>query len=113
MKHQMQTSRWTVLLVGLLATIIVALVVSTGASQPPPATKKTVFSTLRVGQSVTLKDKGSAWEIGTTDDEAPLTHKVAEISEDYIVLRDEPGAVETRIPVTAVQAVVHVRAKGK
>jgi hypothetical protein len=108
----MNASRWAVL-VGLLAAVVVAFTVSTGTSQPPQPAKKTVFSSLKLGQSVTLKDKGSAWEIGTTDDEAPLTHKVAEIGEDYIVLRDEPGAVETRIPVTAVRALVHVRAKGK
>jgi Spy/CpxP family protein refolding chaperone len=98
---------------GMLAVVTLAMTLSTGASQPPPVQKKAVFSTLKVGQSVTLKDKGAAWEIHTTDDEAPQTHKVVEAGEDYIVLHDEPGAVETRIPVTAVRAVVHVRTKGK
>jgi hypothetical protein len=98
---------------GVVAAVMLALAVTTGASQPPEAPRKTIFSTLKVGQSVTLKDKGPAWEIHTTDDETPLTHKVAEVGEDYIVLHDEPGAVETCIPVTAVRAVVHVRTKGK
>lgn len=106
-------TRWPVLLVGILATVMLALVVSTGASQPTPAPKKTVFSTLKVGQSVTLKEKGSAWEICTMDEEAPLTHKVAEIGDEFIALRDEAGSVETRIPVTAVRAVVHVTTKKK
>lgn len=97
----------------MLAAVVVAFTVSIGTSQPPPVLKKTIFSTLRVSQSVTLKDKGSAWEIGTTDEETALTHRVAEIGEDYIVLRDEAGSVESRIPLTAVRAVVHVRTKGK
>jgi hypothetical protein len=108
----MNASRWAGL-VGLLEAVVVAFTVSTGTSQPPPAPKRTIFSTLKVGQPVTLKEKGPAWEIGTTDDEAPLTHKVAEVGEDYIVLRDEAGSVESRIPVTAVRAVADVRPKGK
>lgn len=107
----MLRKRWLMLL-ALLAAVVVAFTVSTGTSQQPPAPKKTVFSTLKVGQSVTLKEKGSAWEICTIDDEV-LTHKLAEVSDDFIVLREEAGSVETRIPVTAVRAVVHVRTKGK
>jgi hypothetical protein len=42
-----------------------------------------------------------------------MTHKVLEIEHDFIVLRDEAGSVETRIPTTAVRAVVHVRTKSK
>ncbi len=108
----MPSKRWVLPLV-LLATVTLALVVSTGASQPPAAQRKTVFSGLKVGQSVTLKEKGSVWEIATTDEVAPLSHKVAEIGDDFIVLRDEAGSVESRIPVTAVRAVIHVRTKGK
>jgi hypothetical protein len=101
-----------VLLVATLVAVTWA-VVPTGSSQPPQASRKSVFSSLKVGQSVTLKDKGPAWEIGTADDEAPQTHKVAEVGDDYIVLHDEAGSVESRIPVTAVRAVVRVRTKGK
>jgi len=108
----MSSKRWVLPLV-LLATVTLALVVSTGASQPPPASKKSVFSTLKVGQSVTLRDKGAAWEIGTTDEETVLTYKLVEICDDFIVLRDEAGSVESRIPVTAVRAVIHVRTKKK
>lgn len=109
----MNARRWTAALVGLLATVTVALVVSSGASQPPPAPRKSILSSLKVGQPVTLKEKGPGWEIGTTDEAGPLTHKVAEVHDDFIVLKDEAGAVESRIPVTAVRAVVHVRTKGK
>lgn len=62
---------------------------------------------------MTLKDRGPAWEIHTTDDGAALTHKVVEVGEDYVVVRDEAGAVETRIPGTGTRAVVQVRRKAK
>lgn len=108
----MKQVRW-LLPMGLLAGIAVALLVSSGASQPQPTPKKTLFSTLKLGQSVTLTEKGSAWDIGTVDDEAPLTHRVVEVGDDYIVLRDEAGSVETRLPATAIRAVVHVRTRQK
>ena len=108
----MNRKKWTLPL-GLLAAVTLALVVSTGASQQQPAQKKTVFSTLKVGQSVNLKEKGPAWEIGTTDEGGPMTHKVLEIEPGFIVLHNEAGSVETRIPTTAVRAVVHVRTKLK
>lgn len=108
----MKRIKWSLPL-GLLAAVTVALVVSTGASQPQPAPKKSIFSTLKVGQSVSLKEKASGWEVSTTDDVAPLTHQIAEIKDDYIVLLDEAGSVETRIPVTAVRAVIHVKTKRK
>lgn len=103
----MDRNQWWVP-VGLLATVTLVIVGSTGVSQPPAAKRKTVFSTLKVGQAVTLKEKGSAWEIGTVGEIGLLSHKVTEIGDDFIVLRDGAGIVETRIPVTAVRAVTHV-----
>lgn len=98
----------------VLAMLVgLAITATTGTSEPPPARKQGIFAVLKVGQSVSLKDKGPVWEIHTTDDGTSLTHKVAEIGEDYLVVRDETGMIEPRIPVTAVRAVVHVKTKGK
>lgn len=90
-----------------------AITATSGSSEPPPARKQGIFTSMKVGQSVSLREKGPMWEVHTTDDGTPLTHKVAEIGEDYIVVRDETGMIETRIPVTAIRAVVHVKTKGK
>jgi len=101
------------MLLGIMVSVTLALVTSTGASEQPPAPKKSIFSTLKIGQAVTLKEKGLLWEIHTMDNENVLTHKVIEIGDDYIVLLDDPGSVETRIPIYAVRALVHVRLKVK
>lgn len=83
------------------------------SSQPPVPQKAGVFSALRVGQAVSLKDKGGLFEVGTVDGADPLTHKVVEVGETHIVVRDGSGQIDTAIPVTSVRAVVHVRLGGK
>lgn len=101
----------TVLLVA--SALVFAGLFSTATSQPPPAARRTVFSPLKAGQSVVLKERAGLYEVGTMDEAGPMTHKVVEVGDDFLVLRDEAGAVESRIPVTAVRAVVHVRTKLK
>jgi hypothetical protein len=39
--------------------------------------------------------------------------QVVEVGGDYLVLKDMIGAVETRIPVTSVKAVVRITASGR
>jgi hypothetical protein len=82
-----------VLLHVLAAGLVVTVLLSTATSQPTPAARRTIFSTLKVGQAVTLK--------------------VAEIGDDYLAVQDEVGLTDTRIPTTAVRAVVQVRTKPK
>ena len=64
-----------------------------------------LFAGLRVGQPVTLKDLGVAYEVGVTGDRFPTGHEVIEVAKDGLVVRDVAGAVETRIPVTSNKAV--------
>ncbi|HMP57721.1 MAG TPA: hypothetical protein PKD86_00085 [Gemmatales bacterium] len=97
----------------LIAVVVLAVLLSTATSQQPPTARRTVFSTLKIGQAVSLKEKAGLYEISTTDEGGPLTHKVVEVGDDYLVLRDEAGTVEWRIPVSAVRAVVHVTTKAK
>jgi len=97
----------------LIAVAALAGLFSTATSQPPPAARRTVFSTLKAGQSVPLKERAGLYEVGTVDEGGPLTHKVVEIGDDYLVLKEDAGTVESRIPVTAVRAVIHVKTKGK
>lgn len=105
-------NRNTVILLIVVAFGVVGLL-STATSQPPPAARRTVFSTLQAGQSLTLKERVGLYEISTTDEAGPLTHKVVEVGGDFLVLRDEAGTVESRIPATAVRAVIHIRTKAK
>lgn len=72
-----------------------------------------VFSTLKVGQTVTLKDDGTAFSISFLDEEAPLAHKVVEIASDHIVVQDVAGVTETTVPVYAVKSVTKIKTKGK
>jgi cell shape-determining protein MreC len=97
----------------LAAALVVAVLLSTANSQPTPTARRTIFSTLKVGQAVTLKDKGGLYEIGTVDDAARLTHKIVEIGDDYIAVQDEVGVTDTRIPLTAVRAVISVKIKSR
>jgi len=82
------------------------------ASGPPPTAKKTLFSSLKVGQPVTLRDKGESYEISVTDGD-PGNHTVAEIGDDYIVLQDVADVAELRIPLHAIRDIVHVKTKLK
>src|SRR5579875_1666524 len=99
----------------LLAVVVLGFVgvFSMATSQPPPAARRPIFSTLKVGQTVAVKERNGLYEVSTMDEAGPLTHKVAEIGEDYLAVRDEAGATESRIPVTAVRAVIHVKTKPK
>lgn len=42
----------------------------------------------------------------------PLGSKVLEVGADYVVVQDAAGVTETRIPITAVRAVVVTRVPG-
>jgi hypothetical protein len=98
-----------------LASVIVATVIwlSAASSQPPLAARKTVFSTLKVGQPVILKDKAALFEISTMDIGDVGTHKVIEIGEDYVALRDIADITELRVPIYAVRAIVQVQTRPK
>jgi hypothetical protein len=104
-------NRNTVAVLLVAAALVCAGLFSTATSQPPPAARRTVFSTLKVGQSVVVKERNGLYEVSTMDEAGPMSHKVVEVGDDYLVVRDEAGVLESRIPVTAVRAVVHIRTK--
>ncbi len=104
------TSPWrSLFVIGVPAAV---LTFSTAASQPQAIGKKTVFSTLKVGEPVALKDKGHSFEITVMDGDTG-THTVVEVGDDYIVLRDVAEVAELRVPIYAIRAVVHIKAKPK
>jgi hypothetical protein len=61
-----------------------------------------------VGQQVGLKETHAGYTI-TVMAGVPLGQKVVEVGTDYVLLEDPTGATQTRIPVTAVRAVVVTR----
>ena len=92
-----------VALIGLLAGISVSS--GTGAIEPQGG--KSVFSGLKVGQAVALKDVGAAYEVRVLDAEFQAIEVVVEVGVDYLVVKSEAG-IETRIPVTSIKAIIKV-----
>jgi hypothetical protein len=111
----MQSTSKSSLVVLFLAAVAVAATFSTSSSQPPqPAAKKTIFSTLKVGQTITLYSKGASWDIATLDTVPDAgSHKVIEINDDFIVLKDIIDVAEVRIPIFAVRSVTDIHMKQK
>ena len=89
-----------------LLPVIAVVLLTIGAADAP---KKTVFSGLKVGQRVGLKDHGTAFEISVIDD-VPQSHKIIEIGEDFVVLEDVAEVTQT-IPVYSLKAIVRLDVK--
>ena len=90
----------------LMLPLIAVVLLTIGAADVP---KKTVFSGLKVGQQVGLKDHGTAFEISVIDD-VPQSHKIIEIGDDFVVLEDVAGVTQT-IPVYSLKAIVRLDVK--
>ena len=91
-----------------------ALIVTT-ATRSTEDTKRSkgVFSSLRVGQSISLKDEGSAFSITTFEPELPQSHKVVEVGSDYIVVRDIAEITDTLVPIYSIKSIVKVKTKAQ
>ena len=73
-----------------------------------PQIGKGVFAGLKVGQPVTLKEVGAAYEVRVLLDVAiPTVEQVAEVGVDHLVVKNGAG-IETRIPVTSIKAVIRL-----
>jgi hypothetical protein len=95
----------------LAAIAIVAL--SSSFAVEAPRKPKGIFSSLNVGQPVTLNDHGAAFSVSVLDEGLPLTHKVVEVAEDHVIVQDIAGVSETLIPVYSVKGIVRTRTKLK
>jgi hypothetical protein len=94
------------LLVLGVVVVVVAVALRADEGQRP----KGVFAALRLGQSVSIKDMGSAFSITVFDPELPQSHKVIEIGDNFIVVRDIAEVTDTTIPIYSVKAIVKVKA---
>jgi hypothetical protein len=97
---------WLVIAVGVLA-------LSSSFAVEAPKKTKGVFSSLKVGQPVTLRDHGSAFSISFLDEGLPLTHKITEVGEDYVVVQDIAAVTDTLVPVYSLKGIVRSRTKLK
>jgi hypothetical protein len=94
-----------------LGVVVVAVAVVLGADETKRP--KGVFSAFRVGQSVSLRDEGSAFTITFFEPELQQSHKVIEIGDNFIVVRDIAEITETTVPIYAVKAIVKVKTKAR
>jgi len=91
----------------IMAIALAALVVAVAAA-PKAEAKKGLFAPLEIGQQVGLKEAAGGYTISVMPG-IPLGQKVIEVGSDYVVLEDPTGTTQTRIPATAVRAVVVTR----
>jgi hypothetical protein len=96
-----------------LVVAIAVLTLSSSLAVEAPKKPKGVFSSLKVGQPVTLKDVGAGYSLSFFEEGLPLTHTVVEIGEDYVVVRDIAGVTDAIVPVYSLKGIVKTRSKLK
>jgi hypothetical protein len=65
---------------------------------------KKFLSRLKTGQIVSVKEVSGKYEL-LFQEKTPVGSKVIEIGDDYVVLEDPSGLVETRIHVTSIKSI--------
>lgn len=95
-------------LIAFAWSVVLLTALLVGADKQP---NKLFFSSLKVGQKVSLKDNGDSFSITFfEDDEVPHAHKVSDIGDDFLVLENVAG-IETTIPIYSIKVVERVRVK--
>jgi len=96
-----------------LATVLMlgAVAVGTFVRADLPKREAGLFSVLRAGQGVMLKESSGRYEI-TILDVGPggrLSHSVTEVGPDYLVVQDLAEVTETRVPVYSLKAIIRIK----
>ena len=65
---------------------------------------KKFLSRLKTGQIVSVKEVVGKYEL-IINEKTPVGSKVIEIGDDYLVIEDPSGLVETRIHVTSIKSI--------
>lgn len=105
LKHR---ATFTALVIALCAAM------SIGTAAPPAERKATFLEQLKPGQAVSLTEKDGRYEIGVFPPAyQPLGHKVVEVGQDYVTLRDLVGITDTIVPVYSIKAIKVLRVGGK
>ena len=94
----------------LLILVMMLVFLTPLFSQQEQAKPMGVLSTLKVGQNVNVKEAGERYSITVIGgDMIPQPHKVLEVGADFVVVEDVAGKNETRIPLTSLKSVVHLK----
>ena len=96
-----------------LCAVVFVVSVSTIPGAQNAKRPRNVFSSLKVGQSVTLRDEGTAYSISYFDEDMPLAHRVVEVGDDFVVVRDVAGVQETLVPVFSLKGIAKVTTKSR
>jgi hypothetical protein len=106
--------------IGAILGVVVAAAVLAPPSAAQVGGEKGVFSTLRVGQMVEVREDRVGIVITVYEDpalKAKMASKVVEMGRDYLAVEytapDGEVQMEVRYPVTSITAVTHVRKKGE
>jgi len=107
----MRYHRWILSVVLLVTVVLVSILL---AQAEPRREAAGVLGVLRKGQPISLKDRGSRYEItlfeGTN---IPMGHEVVEVGSDYLVVKDIANVTVSRIPIYAVKSVNTMRTGGR
>lgn len=72
--------------------------------------KNSLFAPLESGTKVSVKEQQGKF-VFTLMEGIPQSHVVIEVGTDYLVVEDQTGLIQTRIPVTSLQSVVVMKLK--
>ena len=82
----------------------------TPVAAQPNAKPTGVLSTLKVGQTLIVKEVGDRYLLTIIEGQPGIQADIVlEVGQNYVVVEDLPKVHETRIPVTSIKAVVTVR----
>jgi hypothetical protein len=95
----------------VIAGVVLAL--SSSFAVESPKKSKGIFSGLKVGQNVSLKDEGARYSIDYFDTNLLQTHKVVAVADDFVVIRDINDLIETTVPVYSIKSVSKLNTKPK
>ena len=108
-------NRRTILCLTILLASFIVAARTIGTAAPTAERRETTFlEHLKPGQAVSLTEKDGRYEIGVFPPAyQPLGHKVAEISQDYVVFRDLVQITDTIVPIYSIKAIKVLRVGGK
>ena len=95
---------------GLVLCAIVALGAVNLSGQSPEKPPQGFLSTLKEGQSVTMKEVAGRFTISFDDAVPDLSYKIVKIGSDSVTVEDLGGLTETTIPAFSIKNIIRIKA---